>query len=386
VPLAVNARLTRAGYELTLRGLASVARARELAHLAGLASAANLDALAGEPLGLDLTAEGPWIPAEKPPFSALLPAAVAGTALPQALPSADSLTGAVTLRNANWKADYLVNPVLITQATLHLDHDGMRWDSVAFSYGPVRGTASLSLPADCGAAPCVPHFEAEFGALDASLLQAAFLGARERGTLISTLLERLRPTMAPAWPRIEGTVKADALILGPVTLRQATASVSIAGNGAEVTSLEASLLGGHVRLSGAIQGARTAKEKPSYALDAQFAKLSPVAVGQLLGLRSTGSSFDGNGKLTLTGFTRGDLAASAKGALHFDWRRGGVATAGPALARFDSWTADAAINNGSLTLGQNQLRRGGKTASAELSVPFDTPLKAVFPAAKVGKR
>jgi hypothetical protein len=106
----------------------------------------------------------------------------------------------------------------------------------------------------------------------------------------------------------------------------------------------------------------------------------------LLGLRSTGSSFDGNGKLTLTGFTRGDLAASAKGALHFDWRRGGVATAGPALARFDSWTADAAINNGSLTLGQNQLRRGGKTASAELSVPFDTPLKAVFPAAKVGKR
>jgi hypothetical protein len=147
----------------------------------------------------------------------------------------------VTLRNANWKADYLVNPVLITQATLHLDHDGMRWDSVAFSYGPVRGTASLSLPADCGAAPCVPHFEAEFGALDASLLQAAFLGARERGTLISTLLERLRPTMAPAWPRIEGTVKADALILGPVTLRQATASVSIAGNGAEVTSLEASL-------------------------------------------------------------------------------------------------------------------------------------------------
>jgi len=385
-PLAVNARLTRAGYELTLRGQASVARARELAHLAGLADADNLDALAGDSLGLDLTAEGPWMPAEKLPFSALLPAAAAGSVLPQALPSADSLTGTATLRNANWKADYLVNPLLITQATLHLEHDGMRWDPVAFSYGPVKGTASLNLPTNCGAAPCVPHFEAEFGALDASLLQATFLGARERGTLISTLLERLRPTMAPAWPHIEGTVKADALILGPVTLRQASASVSIAGNGAQLNSLDASLLGGHVRLSGAIEGARTVKEKPSYTLDAQFAKLSPVAVGQLLGLHSTGSSFDGNGKLTLSGFTSGDLAASAKGELHIDWRRGGVAAAGPALARFDSWTADAAINNGSLTLGQNQLRRGGKTASAELSVPFDTPVKAVFPAAKAGKR
>jgi hypothetical protein len=385
VPLTVNSRLAPSGYQLTLRGQASVVRGRELAHLAGVVGAASLDALAGESLSIDLTAQGPWMPAQKTPFSTLLPVTGAVAALPQALLSTDSLTGSVTLHNANWKVDYLVNPVLIAQATLHLNNDGLRWDQVAFAYGPVKGTATLSLPANCGTQPCVPHFEAEFGALDASVFQAAFLGAHEPGTLVSTLLERLRPTVAPAWPPIEGTVKAESLILGPVTLHQATATVRIAGNGAQITGLDAGLLGGRLRLSGALQGARTVKEQPSYALEAHFEKLSPIAVGQLLGLHCTGSSLDGNGKLSLSGFTSGELADSAKGALHFEWRRGGIATPVPALAHFDSWMADAAIANGGLTLGQNLLRRGGKSAPIQAAVTFGKPSKAVFPAAKEGK-
>ena len=48
--------------------------------------------------------------------------------------------------------------------------------------------------------------------------------------------------------------------------------------------------------------------------------------------------------------------------------------------------AVAAINNGGLTLGQNQVRRGGKTAPVEAAVTFGTPSKAVFPAVKEGKR
>jgi len=386
VPLTINARLTASGYQLTLRGQASVAEGRELAHLAGVASAANLKALAGDPLSVDLTAAGPWMPAEKAPFSTLLPVTAATAVLPQALPSADSLLGTVALRNATWKVDYLLNPVSIAQATLHLNSDGLRWDPVVFSYGPVKGTVTLTLPANCGVAPCAPHFEADFGALDASVFQAAFLGAHEPGTLVSTLLERLRPTVAPAWPQVEGTVKADSLILGPVTLHQATANVRIAGNGAQVSSLDAGLLGGRVRLSGVLQGARTVRDKPSYFFQAQLEKLKPAAVGQLLGLRCTGTSFDANGKLTLSGFTSSDLADSAKGALHFDWRRGSVAAAVPLLARFDGWTADAVINNGGLTLGQNQLHRSTKTTSVEAAVTFGKPSsKAVFPAAKDAK-
>jgi hypothetical protein len=310
-----------------------------------------------------------------------------GVVLP-AVPT-DSLTGTVTLHNASWKADFLVNRVLISQATLHLTAGELRWDQVIFSYGPVKGTASLSLPTACAVTqPCSPIFQLQFGALDASVLQTAFLGAQVRGTLLSTLLSRLRPTAAPAWPQLEGTVKAESLILGPVTLHKPEATVRTLANDAEITAFDAVLLGGRVHGSGTLHTAATAKDKPSYAFEGQFEKLNPQAVGQLLGMRSSGGAFDGNGKINLAGFTGDDLAASAKGYLHFDWYRGAIAaTSGPGtvpkpLARFDRWAADAEIANGAFTLKNNQVKRGANAVPVQAAVPLAEPPKVVFPAAK----
>jgi hypothetical protein len=103
-------------------------------------------------------------------------------------------------------------------------------------------------------------------------------------------------------------------------------------------------------------------------------------VGQLLGLRSTGTAFNGNGKIALAGFTGDDLAASAKGALHFEWQRGTVVAAGvpPELAKFDRWSGDAAIGNGALTLQENQVVRGGHTAQIQASVKLAVPSKIAF--------
>jgi hypothetical protein len=389
VPLTVSTRLALSGYQLTLRGQASVKRGRELAHLAGIHDAAALDALSGDPVSVDLTAEGPWwtIPT---PIPALPPAsaspAVTGAAL-QLAPPADAVAGTVLLRNATWKADYLANPVKISQATLHLASGELRWDPVVFSYGPVKGTATLSLPTACDAPQsCPPAFEVQFGALDAAVLQTAFLGAHEPGTLLSTLLHRLRPTAAPAWPQMEGTVKAESLVLGPVTLHKPEATLSTLASGAEITAFDAALFGGHIHGTGTLHTAASAHDKPSYAFEAQLDKLSPSALGQLLGLRCMGGDFNGNGKIELAGFTGDDLAASAKGTLHFEWRRGTVAaTSGfvpPALARFDRWTADAEIANGALTLKDNQVKRGVHTASVQAAVTLAIKPRVTFPAPK----
>jgi hypothetical protein len=389
-PLAVSARLALSGYQIAVRGQVSIRRARELAGIAGIANASSLDALSGGPVAVDLTAEGPWMktqprlqPAVPTPTQPLSSVAILPTA-----PS-DILAGTVTLRNANWKADYLLNPVEISQAALHLAAGETHWDPVVFSYGPVKGTASVTLPAVCDAPqPCPPQFELQFGALDAAVLQTAFLGARKPGTLLSTLLERLRPAAATAWPRLEGTVRAESLLLGPVTLHEPVATVSTLANQATITAFDAGLLGGRVHGNGALQTASSAKDKPAYAFEGQFENLSPSAIGQLLGLRCSGGLFGGNGKIELSGFTGDDLAASAKGALHFEWHQGAIAATSasapipPALARFDRWTADAEIANGALTLTENQVKRGIRSVPIQAAITLADPPKVDFTAPK----
>jgi hypothetical protein len=126
--------LALSGYQVTVRGQASISRGRELARVAGIKNAAALDALAGDPVSVDLIAEGPWMlaqPSIQPSVLTLPPGGIS-SATP-----VDRLTGTVTLHDANWKAEFLANAVVIYQATLRLAPGELRWDPVVFSYGPV---------------------------------------------------------------------------------------------------------------------------------------------------------------------------------------------------------------------------------------------------------
>jgi hypothetical protein len=379
-PLAVAVRFSLAGYAVSVRGQAGIARAREFAHAAAIPGTAPLDSLAGDPIAFDLAAEGPWLP----------PAGIA----PATSTAADVITGTVVLRNANWKSDALANHVLIDQATLHFEPAGLRWDPVIFSYGPVKGTAALLLPASSPTSasapqPCMPQLQLHFASLDAAALQTALLGAREKGTMLSTLIDRFHPASAPPWPRIDGTITADTLVLGPVTLRGASAAVRLTPTGAEIGSIDAGLLGGSVHLTGSLNRPSTDRDTPSYSFAGQLQKINPAAFGALLGLRWSGSPLNGTGKIEMAGYSSKDLAASAKGTLHLESGRGAIAAAKlpakslpAAMARFDSFSADAAIANGSVTLGQNQFNTGANQQSIAVSVTIADPPSVSFPAVK----
>lgn len=394
-PLTFNVRLGLAGYQVTARGPASIARSREVAHATGLKQADALDALAGDPLTVDLLAQGPWLPVEDvssdntPPSDTAIaasPAPHSANARPlqvsAVLPPTDSLSGTVTLHNANWKADYLANHVEIASATLHLNGAVSQWEPVDFTYGPLKGTATLSVPAACVApATCPVRFQVAFDDLDAATVQTAILGARQKGTLLSDLINRLHPSSSPAWPSLEGTVTAASLDLGPVTLKDVKAGVTMRPAATEITSLDATLLGGSVHASGQFESG----DKPYYELSGDFAKLDPAVVGDLLGETWRGGQFAANGKIELSGFTSDDLASSAKGTLHFEWRHGAIAgdASAPAdLAHFDRWTADAVIANGKLALDKNELAAGSRKRAINASVTLEEPPKVTFAAPK----
>jgi AsmA family len=389
-PLAVTVRLSLTGYQMGLGGPAALTRLRELAWLAGIPNASALEALDGPPAILDLTADGPWMPPPSPPPLDVPPSAASLSSANAPPPSllvsgaADHVNGTITLHAVTWKAGFLANPVEIAAATLLLDQTGARWAPIAFSYGPVRGTATLELRAGCETpGACPPRFRVQFGALDGADLQAAILGAHQPGTMLSSLLARLRPS-APGWPELEGTVHADSLTLGPVNLTDATANLRIRTDGTEIAGFDATLLGGQLHAAGNILPG----EKPDYKLNGHFGQVDAAGLGRLLGMNWSGGVLNGTGDLELVGFTDKDLAGSAKGSLHFEWPHGSISAAPdldrpPSLARFDRWTADAVIADGAITLKQNQVQRGAKKLSVEASATFGDPPGVTFGASQV---
>ncbi|MGB0065120.1 MAG: AsmA family protein [Terracidiphilus sp.] len=407
-PLVFNMRFSVAGYEVGVRGPAAIVRARELAHAAGVAEVQSLASLAGDPLTVDLTAAGPWVPQEENPAAVTSaeaapapPGQNTAAAMPSgdgAIPIADSLTGTVTLHNANWKADYLANHIEIAEATLHLDGLNLRWDPVVFTYGAIKGTTALSRPLRCPAAagagpqPCPVQFKLQFDDLDASTFESALLGAQQKTTLLSSLIDRLHPASSPPWPALEGTVKTDSLVLGPVTLRGVSAEVKVQSTGAEISSFDAGLFGGNVHLTGSLVKPANDQDKPAYTFEGDFQKVNAGPLGALLGLRWTGAALNGNGKVELAGYTGKDLAGSAQGLLHFECRRGSVgiqssklakAEAVPAaLGRFEQWTADATIANSGVTLNQNSVTAGGRKQTVAATVKFGDPPVVSFAPAK----
>jgi hypothetical protein len=412
-PLTLNLRFGLAGYQIGIRGQASYARAKELADAAGIPETEALESLAGEPIAVDLIAEGPWMPAGEIPLESIGSAEPSSGSAPESSasvptigmvpepPVRDTLIGTVNVRNANWKADYLASHVVVNEATLHIENGDLRWDPVDFTYGPLKATASLTLPSTCAPeqappASCPAQFQLHFADLDAAALQSVLLGAREKGTLLSDLIDRLHPSTAPPWPPLEGAVTADSLILGPITLQEVSTSLRIVPTGAEISSLDASVFGGTVHLAGSLTKPATDRDKLAYSLGGDFQKLNATDVGRLLGLRWTGGTLSGNANLDLSGYTGDDLSASAKGTLHFEVRRGIIADAKPAtggspskpavipasLTRFDRWTADATIADGNIQLGQNQVISGSRKQAVEATITFGDPPQLSFPVPK----
>jgi hypothetical protein len=386
-PLLFSVRLSLKGYQVKARGSGSPARVRQLAHAAGLKEAGVLDAIGGDPLTMDLAIEGPWLPAPEALLAESVSAAPGSPAV-VALPTSDRLTGTVTLHDANWRTDSLVTALEIPEATLHLGGGAMIWDPVTFAYGPLKGMARVEIPV-CEATdePCLPTVDVDFPTLDASELQATLLGSQKKGTLLATVIARLSPSSTRPWPALKGTLKADSFDIGLVTLEDFRADVKMSREEAEITSVDAGLLGGQLHMTGKVENG----DKPGYSFDGQFTKGSAADLCALFELKCAGASFDGEGKLEVAGFTGDDLASSAKGTLHFEWKKGAIAarnsnsnTGVPLLlTRFENWTGDAAIGDGGVTLKENHVQQGSHKGSVSVSIRFGDPPTVAFTPAKV---
>lgn len=377
-PLSLAVRMAVAGYQVSIRGAASLPRIREFAHVAGVAEFSAFDGLAGEPATLDLSAAGPWLPVPQPPRDE---PSISEESLDAALAvrsaDADRLSGTVTLHNANWRSDALANHVLITQAVLHLGN-AIVWDPITFSYGQVKGSASFQpAPSECPEkTECVPQLDLRFGELDAAEVQASVLGARQPATGIAALIDRFRASSTPAWPQADLTVHSDLLHVGPVSIENAELAMKVQASEVEITQLSGKLLGGNLDGTGKL----TKGDKPAYAFDGQLEKATPAMVCKLFSVHCGGGPIDARGHVELSGFTDQDLASSATGDVHFEWRRGTLQAADDqnaetpkSLKRFDHWIGDAKIGDNQAAISASEVAQGARKSTVDASITFTDP-------------
>jgi len=391
-PLAVTVRLTQGGYQVSIKGAGTPARLSQIAQAAGLKEAKALDAVAGDPVVLDLSIAGPWLPAPdillaESSGSGVSPVAVSSPLSLQPIP--DRLIGTVTLHNANWKSEVLASAVQISQAVLHLNGGTRTWDPVAFAYGPLKGTARVAIPVCDPDQECIPTVSLDFPTLDAAELQAALLGSEKKGTLLSSVISRITSSSPDRkWPMVQGELKVETLLLEPVTLSNLSAKLKVGPAVADLTSLDADLLGGQIHLTGKVENG----DKPSYSLEGRADGIEPVDLCRMLDLECSGRPIDGTGKVQLAGFTRSDLGSSAKGTLHFEWRKGSITgrtsdSGDPppaSLSHFDTWNGDAEIANNAATLTENTLRTGARNITVKAAVTFAIPPRIAFGAPRPG--
>jgi uncharacterized protein involved in outer membrane biogenesis len=385
-PLAISVRVTQNGYQLSVKGSGSPARLRQIAEAAGLKEAGAIDAISSDPVTLDLSIAGPWLPA--PEILLAVSAGASAGPLPGGLAipaqfTPDRLNGTVTLHNANWKTDALTTAVQIPQAVLQLSGGTKSWDPISFVYGPLKGTARLVIPSCAPEQECFPTVRLDFQDLDAAELQKTLLGPEKKGTLLSSMISKITSSSSDRnWPTFHGVLKADTFVLGPVTLENATADLKVSATAAELTNLDGELLGGQIHLKGKIENG----EKPAYTVEGQAEGIEPVELCRMLALKCSGRPLDASGKVQLAGFVAAELGSSAKGTLHFDWKRGTITApeseeADPipaALAKFDDWTADAEIVNNAATLAENTIKTGSRKASVNATVNFGLPPRVTF--------
>ena len=105
-----------------------------------------------------------------------------------------------------------------------------------------------------------------------------------------------------------------------------------------------------------------------------------------------GGVINADGKMELAGFTDADLASSARGTLHFEWRHGAISAAArqagsavaasgtppAALSRFDRWSGDAEIAGGTVTIKQSEAVVAGRSQTVDAAVTLGDPVKMNF--------
>ncbi len=360
-PLAFNARLTPAVFEVHVSGSSSIDRMMSLSKGLSIFSS-PLNGLGPQGMAdVTLGIQGPW----------LLPIPDVEHPLPAA-----SVTGTLHLRNARLSTNFLASPLEILSAQGALSQGQIAWSPLSLTYGKIHGDGSFLQPIFCANPDgCTPHFDIHVDTLKAAELQAAFGG--NHGQMIEQILERIE-SHPNTWPSLEGRLRVNEFSLDTLELQNASAQIKIKGRQVTLDSVDAKALGGSLHVKGNVD---VSGSLPVYALEGQVANADASEIAGLFDEKWGSGSMNATAKLQLSGFNLEQLASSTEGKFHWDWTHGTLpidAEASPELAplaAFDRWTADGVIHKNLLTVNHSVLLHGADEIPLTGTVSFARELQ-----------
>jgi AsmA family/AsmA-like C-terminal region len=372
VPLTVDGRFTSAGFDFHLGGAASVARLQAFNKSFGLlgshstrspAVGASSVVLGGAgTAALDLNVRGKW----------LLPVPDSDNPI-----TSSTAEGSIAIKNAELTTSYLSQPLRIASAQGILSPTQIAWTNASIGYGKLEAQGTLEYPTLCtGTTPCVGHFSLNTAALDLGALQSTLLGSSGGGELLRQLLNRI-DRHSVKWPELSGTVQIGELSTGKLVVHDAIGAVDISGNTIGIRSLNGHVANGTMHLSGVVDASG---DQPDYQLDVQVTNAVPSALAGIFEERWGSGLAYFSAQLRMSGFDAQDLARSARGSLHWNWTKGGLAAETPLpvaaqpFAHFDEWSADAAIADSTINITHSLLARGQNAIPLSGTISFDREL------------
>jgi hypothetical protein len=360
-PLVVDSRFTSSGFQLHLAGPASLGRLLPaISSLGVLKNAANLVAPHGRAT-LNLTASSGWM---RP-----LPEAGAGNGI--------GTSGSMVVESAQLHPGFLPEPVDLQSADVAFDPDQISWQNVALTYQKLPMHGSLQFPVRCAVpAGCPATFTLAVGDTSADAVKRA-LGINPESGFLGKLLSIGQNR--PGWPTLTGQVQCEQLMLGPLPMRNVSASLSIAGNTLVLSSLDAATLGGTMHWTGSM---RIEDGAPHWNLKTRLTGANASAAGELLEEKWGPGQVSADAALTMNGYRAADLASSAKGDFAFTWQDGAFPVAAPkgdteskaAAIPFDHWTGKGSIGSQALKISSGSLTRAGRSSALRGTISFDRNL------------
>lgn len=280
-------------------------------------------------------------------------------------------TGTLQLHDAVAKLTPLPGSVHLASATVNLTPASVEWANLKGSYAHTSFDGSLSWHTPCATAQsaCARTFALHTANLDAAYLQAAL----HPGNSSSNLFTLVNPWAEglPSMPKISGTLHADVLTFGRISLRNVALALRLEAHHAEITSISGNVFSGTLQgdpllatasetegTEPAVGSAEWGNGAPVYTLRAKLEQIDPASIAAIWQEHWGPGLASAEIDLKTHGWSAAELAEHAEGAFSAAWLNGAFmapATSTTPLAKFQQWNGSGNIHHQTLIFASSQI-------------------------------